>query len=49
MEIDNILTSTRRRLQSKEITFQEAGRSLYLAGWFNFVPDENMVKALLGM
>ena len=47
MEIKNILQSLHDEIIGGKITYRDAAKSLYLAGWFNFVPNEDMVRALL--
>ena len=47
METKNILQSLHDKIIGGKITYRDAAKSLYLAGWFNFVPNEDMVRALL--
>lgn len=45
--VKNILKSLYDDIESDRITYRQAGVKLYRAGWFNFIPDEEIIKSLL--
>ena len=47
MKVKNILESLHDKIVEGKITYREAALELYLAGWFNYVPDDYQVGDLL--
>ena len=45
----NIKESLKQDIKSGKITIKQAGREMYEAGMFNWIPDENEVKRKLGL
>ena len=47
IKVKNILQSLHDDVETGNTTLRQAGIELYQAGWFNFLPDEETIKALL--
>lgn len=47
MKVKNILQSLHDDVAEGKTSLRQAGVELYKAGWFNFLPDDNTIKALL--
>lgn len=45
----NIKESLKQDIKSGKITIKQAGKEMYEAGMFNWIPDENEVKRKLGL
>lgn len=48
-DISNIKESLKQDIKSGKITIKQAGKEMYEAGMFNWIPDENEVKRKLGL
>lgn len=46
-KIDNILVSLAKQYNKGLITIEQAGRELFISGWYNYIPSEDQTRRTL--